>query len=71
MDSQKQNLCLAPDQKMVGTKKLQMIKKPIWHHNIFWSFFVKKRRSLLFPKIPYDIAFPQKMVPECKPEWNR
>ena len=19
----------------------------------------------------YDIVFPQKMVPECKPEWNR
>ena len=49
-----------------------MIKKSIWHHNIFWSFFCQKKdiscRSLKWHMTSF---FPQKMVPECKPEWNR
>ena len=39
MDSLKQNLCYAPDQKMFRTKKLQIIKKSNWHHKIFFSLF--------------------------------
>ena len=38
----------------------------------FGVFFVKKRHNLMFPRITYDIVFStKKMVPECKPEWNR
>ena len=54
MDSLKQNLCLAPDQKRVGPKKLQMIKKSIWHRKFFWAFFVKKRHNLSSSRITYD-----------------
>ena len=45
-----------------------MIKKSIWHHKIVWSFFIKKRHNLSFPRITY---FQKKMVLGCKPEWNR
>ena len=41
LDSLKQSLCLAPDKKMVGTKKVAKDKKSIWHHKIFWSFLSK------------------------------
>ena len=38
----------------------------------FGLFFVKKLHILLFPKMTYDIVFfHKKIVPECKPEWNR
>ena len=37
-----------------------MIKKSIWHHKNFWSFFVKKRHNLSFPRITYDIVFSTK-----------
>ena len=60
MDSPKQNLFLAPFKKRLDKKMLQMIKKPIWHHKFFGSFFCQK--------YPF---FHKKMVPECKPEWNR
>ena len=36
------------------------------------QFFGKKKDiKMSSPKMTYDIIFPQKMVPECKPEWNR
>ena len=60
MDSPKQNLCLAPDQKIVRTKKVANDQKLIWHQKHFWSVFVKKWRNLLFPRITYGIVFSTK-----------
>jgi len=63
MESLKLNICLAPDEKMVVTKKVANDKeKSIWHHKNFWSFFVKKRDNLLFPRLTYDIVFSTKKM---------
>jgi hypothetical protein len=68
----KQNLCLAPDQKNGwNKKKLQMVKKSIWHHKLFWSFLSKNGITCRFLEQHTTSFFPQKMVPGCKQEWNR
>ena len=54
MDSLKQNLCLAPDQKMVGSKKVANEQK------INHKILVKERHNLSFPRITYDIVFSTK-----------
>ena len=62
MDSLKQNLWLAPDQKMVGTKKgCKWSKNQFGIIKFFGLFFVKKQHYLLFPKITYDILFSTKL----------
>jgi hypothetical protein len=60
MDSPEQNLCLAPDRKMVGPKKVANDQKFILHHKIFWSFFVEKQHNLSFPRLTYGIVFSTK-----------
>ena len=63
--------CLAPDQKMARTKKVPNDQKINFGIiKFFGLFFVKKRHNLSFPRITYDIVFPQKIVPEWKPERN-
>ena len=41
MDSVNEKFCLAPDLKMVRQKKVANDLKSIWHHNIFYLFFVE------------------------------
>ena len=74
MDSVHKNFHLAPDLKKIGKarKSYKWSKNQFWHHNIFWTFFLsKKGHILLFCNRHMTSFFQQKLVPECKPEWNR
>ena len=73
MYSLKQNLCLAPNQKMVRTKKVSNHRKiNLASQNFFSLFHVKKRTITYEVKSSCSVVFStRKGLLECKPEWNR
>ena len=61
INSLKQNLCLAPDQKTVRTKKVANDQKNQFGIIKFFGPVFVKQHNLSFPRIKYDIVFSTKI----------